>query len=218
MATTTYAGIDYGMGMTNVDRATGIRYGVINQHSIMSEALNDMESVFPDPACPKCGQEVIHESEFTRGMSRWKHYREEFGSLLSSRCREYACKACRLVFDADDVCADEPIGMQYEGEGYKLTSCLDSDIMVLESPYYTRAQFCSPCVPGGGSLDSPCEDGPKTYCLGHEWFDDESPCPYPVYRVSDDRLIRAEVWSRLQRREETRRRLEWEARRAAAAA
>jgi hypothetical protein len=29
------AGIDYGMGQTNVNHETGIRYGVISQNSVM---------------------------------------------------------------------------------------------------------------------------------------------------------------------------------------
>src|SRR5690606_21275898 len=42
----------------------------------------------------------------------------------------------------------------YEKDGYKITGCLDFDLFVLNSPYFTFAQFCSPCVPGAGNLDS----------------------------------------------------------------
>ena len=35
MAKTDYVGIDYGLGRSNIDKATGIRYGVISQHSVI---------------------------------------------------------------------------------------------------------------------------------------------------------------------------------------
>lgn len=41
-------GIDYGMGLANVDRATGIRYGVISQNSILCEALGEFEAEYPE--------------------------------------------------------------------------------------------------------------------------------------------------------------------------
>ena len=83
------------------------------------------------------------------------------------------------------------MGWTYEREGYQLTDCLNSDIFVIRAPYYTRAQFCSPCVPGAGNIDNYCEDGPKTYCLGHDWFDDGK-APYKVWRVSDDTEVMPE--------------------------
>ena len=42
------AGIDYGMGLANVDHETGIRYGVVSQNSISPDALADMEPVYPE--------------------------------------------------------------------------------------------------------------------------------------------------------------------------
>ena len=36
------AGIDYGMGQSNVDKETGIRYGVIHQNKISGFARDDM--------------------------------------------------------------------------------------------------------------------------------------------------------------------------------
>jgi hypothetical protein len=40
--TTTKAGIDYGLGLSNIDRTTGIRYGVISPHSVNPDALDDV--------------------------------------------------------------------------------------------------------------------------------------------------------------------------------
>jgi hypothetical protein len=62
--------------------------------------------------------------------------------------------------------------------------------MVLKSPYYTYANYCSPCVPGAGNLDDIVEGEVKTYCFGHDWFEEEK-APYPVYSVATGELIEA---------------------------
>ena len=155
------AGIDYGMGRTNRDPENGIRYGVISQHSV-SQAWSDCaEPDYGKAHCPKCGNDAmqylaIHEpfAQFGRG------------------CADYACEDCEITFDSSESFPDEAQGWSYNDEGYKLADCLDSDIFVLKSPYYTHAQFCSPCVPGAGNLDSHDPDGAQTYCLGHDWFED----------------------------------------------
>ena len=105
-------------------------------------------------------------------------------------CHDFACDTCDLFLDSSHVYAESPLGWTYDREGYSLCDCLDTDIMVIASPFYTRAQYCSPCVPGAGNLDNPCAEGPKSYCLGHDWFD-SGRAPYPVYRVSDDSEVAA---------------------------
>jgi hypothetical protein len=74
--------------------------------------------------------------------------------------------------------------MLYEADGYRLETT-SLGVYVTQSPYYTRAAFCSPCCPGAGDLDSPREHGVKAYCLGPDWFEDDK-APYKVWRVSDD--------------------------------
>jgi hypothetical protein len=97
-----------------------------------------------------------------------------------------------------DFCADyaEPIGYTYSGDGYELQDCLDSDVVVLKSPFYTFARFCSPCVPGACSLNSPMDGGAQCYALGHDWFYDSEPAmaPYPVYSVMTDREVFPDSW------------------------
>ena len=139
------AGIDYGLGRTNINHETGIRYGVISQYSVMQAWADSAEPVYPE-----------NDQDET---------------------------------DVNDFA--EPIGWEYKDEGYILTDCLDSDIMVLESPYYMNALYCSPCVPGAGNLDDADETGVKTYCLGHDWFED-SQAPYPVYDVKTNQLVNKE--------------------------
>lgn len=88
-------------------------------------------------------------------------------------------------------CDFESIGMTYDREGYKIENCLDFDLMILESPYYTYCQYCSPCVPGAGNLETEVQNGVKTYCLGVDWFDEYSPCPYEhIWEVSTGKQIK----------------------------
>lgn len=140
-------GIDYGNGLANIDRATGIRYGVISQNSISPEVWGEFEAEYPD---------VEHDDDCTNTDD------------------ESYCS-----------CGDmqEPIGFKYERDGYVLTSGTDGfGIFVLKAPHYTHAMFCSPCAPGAGNLDSPSDDGVKTYALGADFFEDEI-APYPLHDV-----------------------------------
>jgi hypothetical protein len=162
---TNYIGIDYGRGMSNIDNETGIRYGVISIHAV-GEYLYDSQEFDYWLGCSSCG------TDFDATCEDWRY-----------------CPYCGKKQYDDSWYGGEPIGWKIDDEEYLVVDCLDSDAMVIRSPYYTHAQFCSPCVPGACNLNSPCEDGPKAYCFGSDWFDEYNPCPYPVYRVSDDALV-----------------------------
>jgi hypothetical protein len=172
------AGIDYGLGRTNIDTETGIRYGVISQHSVGQAWYDEAEADYGSPTCPACGTDAVeYDVE--------KHGEYEKGD---GGCTDYACTHCEATIDSSNAFGDEPTGWYVDSDGYKLTDCLDSDIMIIKSPFYTFAMFCSPCVPGAGNLDSPAEDGAKTFCLGHEWFEDGK-APYSVYSVETNKLV-----------------------------
>ena len=174
--TQTYAGIDYSLGRSNVDRETGIHFGVISQNSVNLDALSDVQNAGADygkPTCPECGATIPESDDASVADAEWND-----GA-------DYACAHCEQCYWSDQVYSEEMLGWAHDADGYKLTGCLDNDVFVLASPYFTYAQFCSPCVPGAGNLNNPCEDGPKTYCLGPEWFDEYNPMPYRCYRVSD---------------------------------
>lgn len=182
MADTKYAGIDYGLGRANVDKKTGIRYGVISMNSINPDCTGNFEYDYGKPSCPKCGTEVKASDDETL-FADTELKDGETPDWFDHQA--FTCLACETCYWSDEVYADESIGWSYNEDGYSLSNCLDNDVFVLASPFYTFAQYCSPCVPGAGNLDSPCEDGAKTFCLGHDWFDDGI-APYEVYRVSDD--------------------------------
>lgn len=169
-------GIDYGMGLANVDRATGIRFGVISQNECLQAWCDGSEGVYPDPEpenCPTCEGE---------------------GEIEGGDGATCTCDDCDGTGNAteDDWAMDciEPIGHVLKDKQYHAESSGDSgDIFVLKSPYYTRCAFCSPCAPGAGYLTSEADDC-KAYCFGHDFFydhpDHHGKAPYRVFRVSDD--------------------------------
>lgn len=174
-------GIDYGAGKTNIDFTNNIRYGVISQHDVLQAWADSSEAVYGDPHCPKCGNEPNKVEDLDEeNMEQFEFSKGSTG--------EFACTHCRYIFDSDEAYGDEPIGFTYDDDGYIAHSCLDNDIIIVKSPFYTKACFCSPCVPGAGNLNSTDEGGVKTYCFGHDWFEDGK-SPYPVYRVDNDELV-----------------------------
>jgi len=184
---TDYAGIDYSSPGSTVNRdgETGIRYGMICQHSIEQEAIN-----------------AIYENGEDLGFSEMRS--EVKGGLASAIERAIECygsidprtaeEIAQAVLDSGDIewgDAQEAGPFAWFEDGYSVQTTSDNNLWVFKSPYYTYAQFCSPCVPGAGNLDTFCAGGPKTYCLGHDWFE-SGVAPYPVYRVSDDTLVEPE--------------------------
>jgi len=166
------SGIDYGLGRTNIDR-NGIRYGVINMHSIAPDMLDALEADYGEPTCPTCGELADDYDE--------DHH--DSYEILSGKWAEYACLKCQCAFDTSEALPEQPLRLYYVDDNYAIESCLDSDLIITKSPFYTLAAFCSPCVPGAGSLDSPTPDGIRTYCLGPEWFE-PAQAPYPIYVVT----------------------------------
>lgn len=161
---TEYIGIDYGSYTgTNRNSRTGIHYGVISQNSVMPEALDDILEHGVDSAWENAIADL--KKEHGEGTEAYESAVEEMGNQWETEFNNYV----------------------YERNGYKLTGCLQNDLFILDSPYYTHAQFCSPCVPGAGNLNHPCKTGPKTYCLGAGWFDDGK-APYPIYEVQTGEL------------------------------
>ena len=176
-------GIDYGMGTTNINLKTGIRYGVIPANDVGQVWLEDAEADYGDPACPICGGEVS-----TCGDAVARDDIEEY-EQYGRGCADYECHKCHHTLDSQDCFGEQAIGFHYSGEGYELSqSGDDRDIFVISSPYYTLAPFCSPCAPGACYLPSAHENGVKAYCLGHEWFED-SIAPYSVYSVESGEIV-----------------------------
>lgn len=103
------------------------------------------------------------------------------------------------VYDSDDAFPESPHGWYLDDGEYKAyQSSDDADIIITKSPFFTYAQFASPCFPGGGYLDEYCPTGPRTYCFGPDWYEDRP--PFPIFRVADLELNRRRVhWIGLRR-------------------
>jgi len=188
-------GIDYAGPYATCNRnlATGIRYGIIPQNDILEVWGEQSEPEYGDPCCPKCGNEAVAPADLPDQDDDGKDIDtdDDTWTRAEHECDDFACLSCRYVFGSESAYGDDPCSFTYEGDGIKAFSDSNGDVWITESPYYTRAQFCSPCAPGACYLESPCEDGEKAYCPPHSWFDEDE-APYPVFRVKDDSMVMAE--------------------------
>lgn len=191
-------GIDYGMGLANVDKQTGIRFGIISQHSLDQDYLSDFEADYGEPTCPKCGNKAESSNDACETC-------EESDSVFCG-AKDYHChgKNCRSFpqgvpysFWSNSAYSDEANGFYHKDES-TLAHYDNSGfgVWIERSEYYTYAHFCSPCAPGACDLDAPLEEntlhtggyGPDTdkcYCFGHECFE-SGRAPYRVFRVADN--------------------------------
>lgn len=181
------AGVDYGHGLANIDHQTGIRYGVISPHSLSGDSLDEVY---------QRGENLTHWAAVEEARTTLAEHINRgldtigFEDVDKERLYEYVEGIWGDVEDRwNDRYEEQDDTYRYEQDGYVLeTSSLG--IYVIRSPYYTRARFCSPCCPGAGDLDGFDEDGEKTYCLGHEWFEEET-APYRVWSVeTGEELVR----------------------------
>lgn len=175
-----YKGIDYGFGLHNCDHKTGIRYGVIHSNDVGEAWYDQSEILYPEytpeqMTCPTCegSGEVFGEDEADSDVDE---------------CPD--CCGTGEIDDPDDRGSDmiESCGSSYDRRGYEATCGERGDIFVMKSPYFTRAQFCSPCAPGACYLTNLCDDGERAYCFGHEWYEGGK-APYPVFSVESGELV-----------------------------
>jgi len=160
--TTSYRGIDYGRGQTNIDPKTGIRYGVIPQNDVL-QAWADSSEPFYTYHCPKCGTELRKGADAKRCPKCYYRIQERDFDYPDPDCN------CFVYNDDGYICQSDDYG----------------DIFICKSPYFTYAQYCSPCAPGAGYLRNELEQQDpdnRTYCFGHDWFDNEK-APYKVFSV-----------------------------------
>ncbi len=196
MKTTDYAGIDYSPIGSNVNRdiQSGIRYGVISQHSLNHDATEDIW---------QNGEDLTFKAYQDEAKAKLRHALEDYfsehkwGDEKTSKLDDAVEEAFEAIEQGiSDAYQPDNAQMLYEREGYVIQTCLDTDFFVSKSPYFTFAQFCSPCVPGACNLDSPLDpavwpDANKCYCLGHDWFEDNK-APYPIFSVETGTQVNPE--------------------------
>ena len=178
-------GIDYGGGITNIDKKTGIRFGVIHQNEVLQAWADSSEAEYGPPTCPKCGNEADKLDAF--GDSFKDGIPDDY-TTEKYECDEFVCVDCKHVFGSESAYGDEPLGFYLKDNEYEAQQDSCGDIFITKSPYYTRAEFCSPCAPGACYIINSREDGDKAYCFGHDFFD-FGKAPYPVYAVKDDSVV-----------------------------
>jgi hypothetical protein len=180
---TDYQGINYGTEFSNMDVLAGIRFGVIPHGHVGAAWYDDAEAHYGDPSCPEC------DSAYLADFDPEKHdgYRYED----RSGCADFACENCEIIIDNEQAYPEEPLSWFYNEDGYAMEQLDEVDIFISKSPFFTYAQFCSPCAPGACYLPSPLDhkaDDNKCYCLGPEWFEGEK-APYPVFNVMTGKRI-----------------------------
>lgn len=157
--------IDYGLGQTNIDHTTGIRYGCISMHSLASWIYDEAEPVYPDRIEVRCDCGHIF-----------------MATADTDLCPECKCNTPGIVNDFQNI---EPIGWHYlpndpdyDVEYSESLNCL----IITKSPYFTLCNLCSPCVPGAGDLDSYNLHGLPTYCFPEDFFEPGT-IPYKPHEI-----------------------------------
>lgn len=183
---TNYPGIDYGLGRSNVSEI-GIRFGVIPQNALDPDAAQDVWFH---------GRNLTFENYLAEAKDKIRNALSDFFSDYKHGDKpsklESALADCFEVIEQDlsdgyDSGDDQYL---YESEGYKVSTS-ETDLFIEQSPYFTYAQFCSPCAPGACYLLNPLEtpvESNRAYCFGHDWFEDAT-APYPVYSVKTGKQV-----------------------------
>lgn len=177
---TDYAGIDYGRGRTNIG-TKGIRYGVIPFNKVSQAWCEESEPYYGDPICPSCSEKLVHIEDSLLEDEEIEF--PDYGVV------DFVCEECHKAYSSDEVYPENPVWYIDDNE-YSAEQDDYGDIFILRSPYYTYAQFCSPCAPGAVYLTAPLDhknDNNQGYCFGPEWFEEE--IHYDIYSVKTNELI-----------------------------
>jgi hypothetical protein len=203
-----------GSDLPNYNKETQIFYGVESQNNLMPEVMDEI-AFGPDsidlayeegldglkssidetknlkelyeviseliPISKYCSDSIKKENleQIREILNHYKNHRiGDIKEIVEEIYREnYSCDEIDFLFD--------------NGE-YKITKCLNKDIMIIKSPYYTFAPQCSPCVPCAGdlsSIDSERNYSKKTYCLDSSFYDEGNKPKYKIYKVEDNSIL-----------------------------
>ncbi|HEX9804271.1 MAG TPA: hypothetical protein VGA67_01175 [Candidatus Dojkabacteria bacterium] len=188
---TDYVGIDYGLNRTNIDLKNGIRYGVININCLGNFAWESFEPNYGDPSCPSCGSEVKDNSESKDYFCETCYENDLFDLLENDAGTEDDMDINTYCYWSEEVYPESPFSWYIDDGKYLAEHGENRDVFIMKSPYFTYAQFCSPCAPGACYLTNPVDnthDNNMCYCLGHDFFEDGE-TPYPVYLVETGELV-----------------------------
>lgn len=186
------AGIDYGLGTTNLDKENGIRYGVIHQNKISPYAFEDIMNNGTDVDFESFKEELKSNLEIAIASELEEAGLYRKGSKYNGNDPDQMAEEIvdNLEWDGYEGTGD-CTRYEYSKDGYLLQTCSDGDIFVLKSKYVTRGPYCSPCAPGAVYLEDATgdEEMALSYCLGEDWFNEDCPCPYPVRELDGMMLV-----------------------------
>lgn len=217
MTETDYPGIDYTPpgSTTNRDSDTGIRYGIMPQGELNPDVANDIgDNSWTDVGFEQAVEEA--KSALVKALDT-DDPKESLRQAISDYVRDDRIderiedilelnedprfinkdKAWEVVSEdfSDSASFGESGPFRLEEGGVVVQTQRDSmDLWVFKSPFYTYAQFCSPCAPGACHLSHPLSEEAlrppqnKCYCLGHDWFEDNK-APYQVFRVDNNEEV-----------------------------
>ena len=155
-------GIDYGRNETNIDKETGIRFGVISTNEVSQAWCDDSEPIYP--SAEDMG---LDEND--------PEYDSIMGNLeaVGFTYIENGYKCYQGIDDSDIFVEKSP----YFTYGSFCSPCAPGAID-LRSPIEVEQAY-----PGGAHdrFGAPL-DNQRGYCFGPEWFKDEK-APYTIFLV-----------------------------------
>lgn len=204
--------------LPNYDKETNIFYGVISQHDLMPEILNDIfinardltyeeglreltariENIIEEGDLKELFDlscDIFFISNYKRDK-KFEMYKEDITQIKEIlklfKSEEYETIKEILEEEFNNSYQSDNPSIWYEEEGYIITNCLDSDLEIIKSPYYCFAPQCSPCVPCAGNISDISETmeyEKKTYCLDPSFYSDEDKPKYKIFEVETDKEI-----------------------------
>lgn len=148
---------------TNVNPKTGIRYGLISANSLDSETVSNLQMSGTD----------LHYEEAKSDL--WADIKRVCKDYMSDRdsddVADQAIERMRDHFEQDEPVHEFDVECPGYGRVKGQTTWLGGALLlwIFESPFQTKANLCSPCVPGAGNLDSLNPDGYDCYDVPNDW-------------------------------------------------
>ena len=152
----TYHGIDWGVGTSNRNPETGIRYGIMSRLEMPSWFDDELEYEYAY-GCPHCGVEIEPSEAGELEME---------GNL---------CSCCGAGFADWEACGEEPVCCTFSVDGVVGSVDSDGDVLIYSSPWITHGSHCSPCAPGAVTVGwDPVDGGVRAYGPNPEWKECDS--------------------------------------------
>jgi len=155
-----------------------IHYGTIYGNDVSSFALDDIITN---------GRDLDYEEGLNQLKEDFKEVINQFleDNYLSDRYIDIDQMFESIESSFNDTYESMDATYLYESDGYIIEyHTYDNSLIILKSPYVCYAAPCSPCFLNGGYIKD--KGSVLTYCLGVDWYDEDTPCqnePIEVEKV-----------------------------------